>query len=144
MQSFRRYLTTAATTASSAAKKSTLDSLQPLKFEQNLYATIKVHNRSYLVTKGDLVNLPFNMNKAQIGDQINFSKIDTIGSRNYTYHLNDSIDLDKVTVTGIVVEKTKKPMTIKEVTKKRDRHVKHILSKHDLTVIRINELKINE
>lgn len=142
MQAFRRALSTAATTAASSAKKSS-NSLLPLKFEQNLYATIKVHNRSYLVTKGDLVNLPFNLHSAEIGDTINFSKIDTLGSRNYTYHLTDGIDTDKVTVTGVVVEKTKKPMTVKEVTKRRDRHVKHSLSKHDLTVIRINELKIN-
>lgn len=143
MLAFKRTLTTAAETASALAKKSSTDSLLPLKFEQNLYATLKIHNRSYLVTKGDLVNLPFNMKTAQIGDVISFSKIDTLGSRNYTYHLKDGIDTDKVTVTGVIVEKTKKPMTLKEVTKKRDRHVKHILSKHDLTVIRINELKIN-
>lgn len=142
MQAFRRSLTTAASAAAAAAKKP-VDSLLPLKFEQNLYAAIKVHNRSYLVTKGDLVNLPFCMHAAEIGDTINFSKIDTLGSRNYTYHVADGIDADRVTVMGVVVEKTKKPMTIKEVTKKRNRHIKHSLSKHDLTVVRISELKIN-
>lgn len=132
---FKRYLSTAA--------KATADSLLPLKFEHNLYATIKVHDKSYLVTKGDVINLPFQMHNAQIGDKINFSKIDTIGSRNYTYHLKDGIDLKKVSVTGIVIEKTKTPMTIKETTKKRDRHIKHALSKHDLTLVRISDLKIN-
>lgn len=134
MQIFKRLLST--------AKKST-DSLLPLKFEQNLYATIKVHDRSYLITKGDILNLPFNMKSVQIGDSISFSKIDTLGSRNFTYHLKEGIDNSNVTITGVVLEKTKKPMTIKEVTKRRDRHIKHSLSKHDLTVIRINELKIN-
>ncbi|TID21214.1 hypothetical protein CANINC_003494 [Pichia inconspicua] len=131
---FKRFVSTAA--------KATTD-LTPLKFEQNLYATIKVHNQPYLVTKGDLVNLPFKMRAAQVGDIINFTKIDTVGSRNYTLHADDGIDTSKVTVKGVVVEKTKKPMIVKEVTKRRDRHVKHVFSKHDLTIVRISELKIN-
>jgi ribosomal protein L21 len=139
---FRRYLSTAASTTASITKKTT-ESLLPLKFEQNLYATIKVHNRSYLVTKGDIVNLPFSMHSAEVGDVISFTKVDTLGSRNFTYHLKDGIDSNQVTVKGIVLEKTKKPMTIKETTKKRDRHIKHALSKHDLTVVRISDLSIN-
>ncbi|CAI8502340.1 hypothetical protein CAS74_000259 [Pichia kudriavzevii] len=139
---FRRYLTTAVSAASSTAKKPA--DLLPLKFEHNIYATLKVHDRSYLVTKGDLVNLPFCMHEAQIGDIIEFNKVDVVGSRNFTYHVKDGIDTSKVTVTGVVVEKTKKPMQVKEVTKRRNRHTKHILSKHDLTVVRISELKINE
>lgn len=138
MFSFRRLLSTATNTAAKTA-----DSLLPLKFEQNIYATLKIHDRSYLVTKGDTINLPFKMHAAEIGDIIKFNKIDTLGSRNFTYHIKDGIDNDKVSISGVVIEKTKKPMTIKETTKRRDRHIKHALSKHDLTVIRINELKIN-
>lgn len=137
---FKRAFSTSLAAANQAVKA---DSLLPLKFEHNIYATIKVHNKSYLVTKGDLVNLPFRMHQAEIGDVINFDNIDTVGSRNFTYHMDGGIDAGKVSISGVVVEKTKKPMTIKEVTKKRDRHIKHSLSKHDLTVVRISDVKIN-
>ncbi|GMM47184.1 mitochondrial 54S ribosomal protein YmL49 [Pichia kluyveri] len=130
---FRRLYTT-------AVKDTKL--LQPLKFEDSLYATLKIHNRSYLVTKGDIVNLPFCLHTANVGDSLKFTKIDTIGSRNYTYNINDGIDNDLVSVSATVIEKTKIPMTIKEVTKRRNRHTKHIHSKHDITVLRVDDVKI--
>jgi large subunit ribosomal protein L21 len=151
---FKRLLSTsarAAQTANTASLSASVPatgavattSLLPLKYEHNLYASLKIHNSNYLVTKGDLVNLPFCMHTAQIGDVIQLNNIKTIGSRNFTYHSHKSIDPTLVTISAVVVEKTKKPMTIKEVTKRRNRHTKHTLSKHDLTVLRINELKIN-
>lgn len=117
--------------------------LTPLKYEQNLYATINIHNRPFLVTKGDIIILPFRMKHADIGDALQFTDITTVGSRNYTYHVKEGLPSDAVTIKGIILEKTKKPMYVKEITKKRNRHTRHVQVKHDLTKIRITELKLN-
>ncbi|ODV83130.1 hypothetical protein CANARDRAFT_30222 [[Candida] arabinofermentans NRRL YB-2248] len=140
--------TTATATSINAQQQQTTQSssipdLTPLKFEKNLYATIKIHERPYLVTEGDEVILPFRMKHAEIGDILHFQNVTTVGSKNYTYHLDSSIDSSVVSIKGVVLEKTKKPMTVKEITKRRNRHTRHVKVKHDLTVLRITELKLN-
>ncbi|VEU19559.1 DEKNAAC100111 [Brettanomyces naardenensis] len=117
--------------------------LTPLKFEQKIYATIDIHNRPYLITEGDEIVLPFRMKHADVGDVLQFTDITTVGSRNFTYHLKKGIDLAVASIKGVVVEKTKSPMYVKEITKRRNRHVRHVQVKHDLTKIRITELKLN-
>lgn len=131
---------TANSTSSSNIAKS-LD-LSPLKFEQNLYATVNIHNRPYLITEGDEVILPFRMKQAEVGDIIEFDNVTTLGSRNYTLHKDDGSIDQFVSIKGVVLEKTKKPMVVKEVTKRRNRHTKHTNIKHDLTMVRISELKL--
>ncbi|KAH3670570.1 hypothetical protein OGAPHI_001085 [Ogataea philodendri] len=123
--------------------QSTVPDLTPLKYEQDLYASLRVHNRPYLVTKGDEMILPFRLKHAQVGDVLNFNDVTTIGSRNYTFHLKEAIDPSIFTIKAVVVEKTKKPMYVKEITKRRDRHVRHVPVKHDYTVLRVSELKLN-
>ncbi|GMG20150.1 unnamed protein product [Ambrosiozyma monospora] len=117
--------------------------LLPLKYEHDLYATLSIHNRPYLITEGDEVTLPFRLKHGEIGDVLNFTNITTVGSRNYTYHVESGeISPEVLSVKGVVIDKTKKPMYVKEVTKRRNRHVKHHKVKHDLTVLRISELKL--
>lgn len=57
--------------------------LTPLKLSNELYAIFRIHNRPYLVTKGDTVTLPFKLKQAEIGDILNLEDVTTIGSRNY-------------------------------------------------------------
>lgn len=114
--------------------------LTALKHELRLYASVRIHNKPYLVTRGDLVHLPFNLKSAQVGDKLRFSAIDTVGSRNYTW--NGDVSADQVLVEAVVVEKSRAPMSIKEVTKRRNRHVKHLLNKPAYTTLRVSELKL--
>lgn len=115
--------------------------LLPLKFEQDIYATIKIHNRSYLVTEGDTVILPFRLKEAEVGDVLDIYNVTTLGSRNYTV-VGEPIDKSLYSIKATVIEKTKNPLYIKEVTKRRNRHVRHIPVQHDKTILRISELKI--
>ncbi|GMM30059.1 mitochondrial 54S ribosomal protein YmL49 [Martiniozyma asiatica (nom. inval.)] len=115
--------------------------LRALKNELSLYAQLRIHNSNYTVTKGDLIKLPFAL-KSHIGDKIRFDNVVQIGSRNYTWHDKNGIDTSKILVEAVVVEKSREPLIIKEVTKKRDRHVKHITTKPSVTVLRVNEVKL--
>lgn len=121
---------------------SKLPDLQPLKFEKDLYATIRIHNRPYLITEGDKIILPFRLKNAEVGDVLNFDDVTTIGSRNFTYS-DTPIDSSLYSIKATVIEKTKKPMYTKEITKRRQRHVRHVNVKHDLTVLRVSELKLS-
>lgn len=118
-----------------------LTNLTPLKFEKDLYATIRVHNRPYMVTEGDKVFLPFRMKHAEIGDTLTFNDVISIGSRNYIF-AGKPIDPQLFSIKATVIEKTKQPYYVKEVTKRRQRHVRHIPVKHDLTVLRVSELRL--
>ncbi|ODV94961.1 hypothetical protein PACTADRAFT_50799 [Pachysolen tannophilus NRRL Y-2460] len=115
--------------------------LSPLKFEQDLYVTLRIHNRPYLVTLGDKVVLPFKLKHAEIGDVLKFNDVTSIGSRNYTV-TGDPIDPSLFSIKAVVIEKTKNPMYTKEITKRRQRHVRHVNVKHDITILRISELSI--
>lgn len=114
----------------------------PLKLSNELYAILRVHNRPYLVTIGDRVILPFKLKQAEVGDVLNFNDVTTIGSRNYKL-VDDPIDPSLFTLKATVLEKTKRAFQIREVTKRRNRKVRHAKSKGDLTILRISELKIN-
>lgn len=114
--------------------------VQALKHELNLYAAVRIHNRPYVVTKGDLVHLPFNLKTASVGDRLRINAIDTVGSRNVTW--NGDVAADRVLVEAVVVDKSRAPMTVKEVTKRRQRHVKHIQNKPAYTTLRVSELRL--
>lgn len=116
--------------------------LKPLKLSNELYAVFKIHNRPYLVTKGDKVILPFKLKQADIGDTLNLTDVVTLGSRNYRL-VDYPIDSSLYTLKATVLEKTKRAFEVREVTKRRNRKVRHATSKGDLTVIRIAELKVN-
>lgn len=115
----------------------------PLKLSNELYAVFRIHNRPYLVTKGDKVTLPFKLKQAEVGDVLNLNDVTTIGSRNYKI-VDNPLDPTLYTIKATVLEKTKRPMRIREVTKRRNRKVRHAVNKADLTVLRISELSLND
>lgn len=114
----------------------------PLKLSNELYAIFKIHNRPYLVTKGDKVFLPFKLKQAEVGDILNLTDVTTIGSRNYKI-VDYPLDPSLYTIKATVLEKTKRPLRIREITKRRNRKVRHAINKSDITVLRISELKMN-
>ncbi|CAI4044582.1 hypothetical protein SUVZ_10G1050 [Saccharomyces uvarum] len=114
----------------------------PLKLSNELYAVFKIHNRPYLVTKGDRVILPFKLKQAEVGDVLNMTDVTTIGSRNYKL-VDHPIDTSLYTLKATVVEKTKRAFQSREVTKRRNRRVRHANSKGDLTILRVSQLSIN-
>jgi hypothetical protein len=116
--------------------------LTRLKLEGDLYAVVNVHNNPFLVTKGDKMVLPYNLKHAEVGDVLNFYNVSTIGSRNYTF-VDDPIDPKLFTIKATVLEKTKLPMRVTEITKRRQRKVQHAISKPHRTILRVTELKLN-
>ncbi|SCU83148.1 LADA_0C09824g1_1 [Lachancea dasiensis] len=115
--------------------------ITPLKLSNELYAILRIHNRPYLVTRGDKVILPFKLKQAEVGDILNLNDVTTIGSRNFKI-VDAPIDPSLYNLRATVLEKTKRPMRIREVTKRRNRKVRHAVSKPDLTVLRISELSL--
>ncbi|KAF1959450.1 hypothetical protein CC80DRAFT_490366 [Byssothecium circinans] len=130
--------------------------LLPLLHSQpNHYASIHIHGRPYLVTAGDTVRLPFLMPDVQAGDVLRLNRATHIGSRDYTlkapevvkgtrdhgkkvFYLDERLFTCRARVVGVESE----PMRIMEKTKRRQRHVKHVRSKHKYTVLKISELEV--
>ena len=131
---------TAAANAATTPLKTKIDTT-PLKLSNELYAIFRIHNRPYVVTEGDKVILPFKMKQADVGDVLNLTDVTTIGSRNYRL-VDDPIDQSLYSLKATVLEKTKRKYRVREVTKRRNRKVRHAVSKGDLTIIRISELKV--
>ncbi|KAK3060726.1 hypothetical protein LTS18_007893 [Coniosporium uncinatum] len=129
------------------------------------YITAHIYNRPYLLTAGDTLRLPFLMHGVQPGDVLRLDRASTIGSRDYTLKsgaslmstqdlskdeiaftpvkhrtrwIDDRLFVCRATVTGVESE----PMRVMEKTKRRQRHIKHVKSKHRYTVLRISEVKV--
>ncbi|CEP63624.1 mitochondrial 54S ribosomal protein bL21m LALA0_S08e06876g [Lachancea lanzarotensis] len=133
---------TFATTKITLQKPQKFDTTR-LKLSNELYAIFRIHNRPYLVTKGDKVILPFKMKQAEVGDVLNLNDVTTIGSRNFKI-VDNPLDPSLYQLKATVLEKTKRPMRIREVTKRRNRKVRHAISKPDLTVLRVSELLVTD
>ncbi|CAI4034328.1 hypothetical protein SMKI_10G1150 [Saccharomyces mikatae IFO 1815] len=136
-----RTLATTSNMGNTETKANKLDTT-PLKLSNELYAVFKIHNRPYLVTEGDRVILPFKLKQAEVGDILNMTDVTTLGSRNYKlvgYPINSSLYTLKATVVG----KTKRAFQTREVTKRRNRRIRHANSKGDLTILRISELSVS-
>lgn len=141
--------TTTTTSASTSAtpdsqkknKAATVPDLSPLKLAHDLYAVVRVHGNPFLVTEGDIMNLPYHLKTAEVGDTLHFTDVKTIGSRNFTYS-HDPVDPSLFSIKAVVIEKTKTPMRIKEVTKRRNRRVRHAISKLHKTRLRVTEIKL--
>lgn len=115
--------------------------ITPLKLATDLYAVFRIHNRPYLVTEGDKVILPFKMKQAEVGDILRLTDVITLGSRNFTLKDNP-IDPSLYNLKATVIEKTKRKFEIREVTKRRNRRVRHAKRKGDLTILRISKLEV--
>ncbi|CAI4217120.1 unnamed protein product [Parascedosporium putredinis] len=85
------------------------------------YITIHVHGVPYLVTRGDHVRLPFRM--PGVGHPF----------------VDERLFECKATVLGVEAE----PMREKTKTKRRNRKVKTVKSKHKYTILSISHLKVN-
>lgn len=127
----------------------------PLKFTKSLarmlpylttqppwYISAHLHARPYLLTEGDHLRLPFLMPKVKPGDILRFNRATVIGSRDFTLkgtpYIDERMFECRVRVLGVDAE----PMRIKEKTKRRQRHVRHIKSKHRYTLMRVMELRV--
>ncbi|EPS38538.1 hypothetical protein H072_7686 [Dactylellina haptotyla CBS 200.50] len=126
-----------------------------LRHQPPWYTTVHLHNVPYLVTLGDRITLPSVLygppsptnpyNKPlQPGDIVRLTHASTLGSREYTIKGTPYIDERLFTCKAVVVELTSEPMRKKEKTKRRQRRVKTVKSKHRYTVLRICELEVND
>lgn len=133
----------------------TVKQLLPLlRTQPSHYITVHIHARPYLVTPGDTIRLPFLMPGVSPGDVLRFNRASVLGSRDFTLrptqpekrsgkanevsYIDERVYECRATVVGVDSE----PMREKEKTKRRNRKVKTIKSKHRYTVVRISELKI--
>ncbi|KAL5416171.1 hypothetical protein PMIN03_002209 [Paraphaeosphaeria minitans] len=119
------------------------------------YITAHIHGHPYLLTPGDTLRLPFLMPNVEAGDVLRLNRATHIGSRDYTlkapaaikgtadhgkivHYLDERLFTCRATVVGVGSE----PMRIMEKTKRRQRHVKHVFSKHKYTVLRVGEVEV--
>lgn len=119
------------------------------------YITAHIHGRPYLLTQGDTVRLPFLMPHVKAGDVLRLNRATHIGSRDYTLKAPEAIkgnaDHGKIvhylderlfTCRATVMGEESEPMRVMEKTKRRQRHVKHVFSKHKYTVLRVGEVHV--
>ena len=133
----------AATATTSTAHSAETLALLPLLRAQPLhYITIHIHRFPFLVTVGDVVTLPFRLKGVIPGQTLRLTHASVIGSRDYTLKGNPYISESLFVCRATVVEETREPMREKKKTKRRQRHIRTIKSKHPYTVIRIKELVI--
>jgi hypothetical protein len=76
------------------------------------------------------------------GDILRLNRASNIGSREFTLkgapYIDERMFECRVRVLGTEAE----PMRIKEKTKRRQRHVRKVKSKHKYTILRVMELKV--
>lgn len=127
-----------------------------LRAQPNHYITIHVHGRPYLVTPGDSIRLPFLMPGVAPGDVLRLNRASVLGSRDLTLrpsqpekrkpgtyevaYIDERLFECRATVVGVDSE----PMRLKKKTKRRNRKVKTVRSKHRYTVVTISELRIRD
>lgn len=120
-----------------------LTSLLPyLTSQSSHYISAHFHARPYLITEGDSIRLPFRMPNVQPGDVLRLNRASVLGSRDFTLkgtpYVDERLFECRVRVLGTEAE----PLRIKEKTKRRNRHVKRVKSKHKYTVLRVMEVKV--
>ncbi|KAL1961775.1 hypothetical protein VTN77DRAFT_1062 [Rasamsonia byssochlamydoides] len=122
--------------------KSLAKMLPYLTTQRPHYISAHLHARPYLLTEGDHLRLPFKMPQVKPGDILRFNRASLIGSRDYTLkgapYIDERMYECRVRVIGVDAE----PLRIKEKTKRRQRHVQHIKSKHKYTLMRVMEVKV--
>lgn len=116
------------------------------------YVQVHIHENPYLVTAGDTVRLPFLMHGVDTGDVLRLNRITMLGSRDYTLKaglpkegakhgwLDERLFECRARVMGTEME----PMRVMEKTKRRQRHIKHVYSKHRYTILKIMEVRVND
>ncbi|OHE93590.1 hypothetical protein CORC01_11089 [Colletotrichum orchidophilum] len=114
-----------------------------LAAQPNHYITFHIHGRPYLVQPGDSVRLPFKMPGVVPGDILRLNRASVIGSRDYTLKGSPFIDERVYECRAVVTGTESEPMRLKTKTKRRQRRVKTVKSKHRYTILTVSELKIN-
>lgn len=76
------------------------------------------------------------------GDVLRLNRATVIGSRDYTLKGTPYVDERIFECRATVIGTESEPMRVKTKTKRRNRRVKHVYSKHKYTILRIGELKI--
>jgi len=119
------------------------------------YITAHLHGRPYLLTRGDTLRLPFQMPHVRPGDVLRLNRATHIGSRDYTlkapepvkgnadrgkkvFYLDERLFTCRARVVGVETE----PLRVEEKTKRRRRHVKHVMSKQYFTILKISDLEV--
>jgi len=134
-----------------AIDPSVADLLPLLRSQPPHFTKLHIHGKSYLITQGDTVRLPFRMKDVEVGDILRLNRAIVIGSRDYTLKAGTSLTGEKprylddrlYTCRARVVGVTTEPLRVKLKTKRRRRHVKRTLSKETYTVLKIMELTVN-
>jgi len=119
------------------------DLLPLLKAQDSHYITAHIYARPYLLTAGDTLRLPFRMSGVVPGDILRLNRASDIGSRDFTLRGTPYIDERLFECRARVMGVEAEPMRVKEKTKRRQRRVKTVRSKHRFTVLKISELKVN-
>ncbi|KAI5847222.1 ribosomal protein L21-like protein [Morchella snyderi] len=132
------------TPAGPATPHPSLALITALKAQPAQYITIHIHKFPFLVTVGDLVRLPFRLKDVGVGDTLRITHASVLGSRDYTLKGSPYIDPALFECRARVVEETSEPMRVKEKTKRRNRRIKKVKSKHRYTVLRISELVVKD
>ncbi|KAF3481607.1 YmL49 [Arthroderma uncinatum] len=118
--------------------------LPDLATQPSHYITAHLHARPYLLTAGDTLRLPFRMPNVQAGDVLRLNRASNIGSRDFTLkgapYLDERLFECRVRVLGVEAE----PIRIKEKTKRRQRHVRRVKSKHKFTILKVVDVKVKQ
>ncbi|KNG84363.1 aconitate hydratase [Aspergillus nomiae NRRL 13137] len=122
--------------------KSLLEKLPYLTTQKPHYITAHLHDNPYLLTEGDHLRLPFLMPKVKPGDVIRFNRASVLGSREFTLkgapYIDERLFECRMRVMGVDSE----PLRVKEKTKRRQRHVRKVRSKHRYTLLRVMDVKV--
>jgi large subunit ribosomal protein L21 len=120
-----------------------------LRSQSSYYAQVSIQGHPYLVTPGDSVRLPFVLQDVELGDVIRLNCATVFGSRDYSLKagatsrgekqkfLDERLYVARATVVNVVYE----PLRVKTRKYPRQRHTRHLFSKHSYTVLRISELR---
>ncbi|KAL5360040.1 ribosomal protein L21-like protein [Aspergillus floccosus] len=129
-------------TAPLKVSQSLLDKLPLLTSQTPHYITAHLHDRPYLLTAGDNLRLPFLMPRVKPGDVLRFNRASVLGSREFTLkgapYVDERLFECRVRVMGVDAE----PLRVKEKTKRRQRHVRQVRSKHRYTLLRVMDVKV--
>jgi large subunit ribosomal protein L21 len=125
-----------------ALSESIKELLPLLAVQPSHYISAHIHGKPYLVTPGDIVRLPFHMPGVVPGDILRLNRASAIGSRDFTLKGTPYVDERIFECRARVMGTEAEPMRIKEKTKRRNRKVKTVRSKHKYTILRIAELRV--
>ncbi|KAF9892863.1 hypothetical protein FE257_000452 [Aspergillus nanangensis] len=119
-----------------------IDKLPYLASQKPHYISAHLHDRPYMLTAGDQLRLPFLMPKVKSGDVLRLNRASVLGSRDFTLkgvpYVDERLFECRVRVMGFESE----PLRVKEKTKRRQRHVRKVRSKHRYTVLKVMDVKV--